>query len=118
MNTYASSCSGAGRRPTIARKLTQVDGVTLSYRVQPESACCVTGNKNIRIPLGGGDDEGIQAQQAVPGAGVSRLLCELWCDGGRSGHPGRRAERRQRSEEHTSELQSLMRISYAVFCLK
>src|SRR3546814_10484441 len=28
-------------------------------------------------------------------------------------HPSRR-----RSEEHTSELQSLMRISYAVFCLK
>src|SRR3546814_9898236 len=37
---------------------------------------------------------------------------------------GRRAAAReflvfdQRSEEHTSELQSLMRISYAVFCLK
>src|SRR3546814_4008915 len=29
-----------------------------------------------------------------------------------------RPERRRRSEEHTSELQSLMRISYAVFCLK
>src|SRR3546814_1107655 len=28
------------------------------------------------------------------------------------------AVRRARSEEHTSELQSLMRISYAVFCLK
>src|SRR3546814_3617395 len=28
------------------------------------------------------------------------------------------AVRRNRSEEHTSELQSLMRISYAVFCLK
>src|SRR3546814_2844815 len=27
-------------------------------------------------------------------------------------------EDRSRSEEHTSELQSLMRISYAVFCLK
>src|SRR3546814_7431537 len=27
-------------------------------------------------------------------------------------------ERARRSEEHTSELQSLMRISYAVFCLK
>src|SRR3546814_4433526 len=27
-------------------------------------------------------------------------------------------DRWQRSEEHTSELQSLMRISYAVFCLK
>src|SRR3546814_1674579 len=34
------------------------------------------------------------------------------CEGGK-------AETRQfRSEEHTSELQSLMRISYAVFCLK
>src|SRR3546814_1620169 len=35
------------------------------------------------------------------------------------GAPG--AQRREvvaRSEEHTSELQSLMRISYAVFCLK
>src|SRR3546814_3461664 len=31
---------------------------------------------------------------------------------GRAGRGGRR------SEEHTSELQSLMRISYAVFCLK
>src|SRR3546814_9411876 len=27
-------------------------------------------------------------------------------------------DRENRSEEHTSELQSLMRISYAVFCLK
>src|SRR3546814_3555795 len=31
---------------------------------------------------------------------------------------GRMGEARLRSEEHTSELQSLMRISYAVFCLK
>src|SRR3546814_4316912 len=30
----------------------------------------------------------------------------------------RRPLRRSRSEEHTSELQSLMRTSYAVFCLK
>src|SRR3546814_4297103 len=29
-----------------------------------------------------------------------------------------RVRRQRRSEEHTSELQSLMRISYAVFCLK
>src|SRR3546814_7068441 len=49
---------------------------------------------------------------------------------GRDGHRSDRRRRRrsvqcrkcaeylQRSEEHTSELQSLMRISYAVFCLK
>src|SRR3546814_5442723 len=36
-----------------------------------------------------------------------------------AGPVGRRAaDRAARSEEHTSELQSLMRISYAVFCLK
>src|SRR3546814_14004974 len=43
--------------------------------------------------------------------------------GERAGAAGPRCRRpgarlRHRSEEHTSELQSLMRISYAVFCLK
>src|SRR3546814_4696076 len=33
-------------------------------------------------------------------------------------HQRRTRRLRTRSEEHTSELQSLMRISYAVFCLK
>src|SRR3546814_9826793 len=32
--------------------------------------------------------------------------------------PSRMVSSHSRSEEHTSELQSLMRISYAVFCLK
>src|SRR3546814_9254093 len=41
------------------------------------------------------------------------------CDG-RAAQPGEQhaSRARIRSEEHTSELQSLMRISYAVFCLK
>src|SRR3546814_7315840 len=34
------------------------------------------------------------------------------------GAPRSRCQAIRRSEEHTSELQSLMRISYAVFCLK
>src|SRR3546814_7950559 len=67
---------------------------------------------------------------ALPGrAGGARLwsgrphggvAAEIWAadraraaDGAVDGAPARR-----RSEEHTSELQSLMRISYAVFCLK
>src|SRR3546814_9590135 len=33
-------------------------------------------------------------------------------------NPENERHNRHRSEEHTSELQSLMRISYAVFCLK
>src|SRR3546814_3495208 len=35
-----------------------------------------------------------------------------------SGYPRQSGLNEIRSEEHTSELQSLMRISYAVFCLK
>src|SRR3546814_4808776 len=49
------------------------------------------------------------------GAGACRFAAHVEQCGARRGHvdPGR-----GRSEEHTSELQSLMRISYAVFCLK
>src|SRR3546814_5331442 len=39
-------------------------------------------------------------------------------DGRRVGDGIHEVRERMRSEEHTSELQSLMRISYAVFCLK
>src|SRR3546814_5260629 len=38
--------------------------------------------------------------------------------GSRRSAATRSASASRRSEEHTSELQSLMRISYAVFCLK
>src|SRR3546814_4149898 len=52
-----------------------------------------------------------------------RLVIEI--DGGQHGSDAAQAHldkqrdsELKRSEEHTSELQSLMRISYAVFCLK
>src|SRR3546814_2868226 len=51
------------------------------------------------------------------GAGKFMLLL-LVIITGTSGPPSARSEANLRSEEHTSELQSLMRISYAVFCLK
>src|SRR3546814_6254803 len=44
------------------------------------------------------------------GQGIGRLRLEQ--------RRAARRHQRERSEEHTSELQSLMRISYAVFCLK
>src|SRR3546814_9418641 len=52
-----------------------------------------------------------------------RNLCSIYRDGPRpfSHHAGGVMTQEcgdVRSEEHTSELQSLMRISYAVFCLK
>src|SRR3546814_6198773 len=50
----------------------------------------------------------IGADVAVAARGIDRLLLL----------PDLGLRRRLRSAEHTSELQSLMRISYAVFCLK
>src|SRR3546814_5688538 len=83
-----------------------------------------------RQGTGGGDE--------TPGYGLCDRSGGCLCRAARRGvfaraHPGirsmvSRAEResrkriagsgKDRSEEHTSELQSLMRISYAVFCLK
>src|SRR3546814_6005205 len=58
----------------------------------------------------------------------SPVVPEVYISSTTSSDPGRPAAKiasasssssqRRRSEEHTSELQSLMRISYAVFCLK
>src|SRR3546814_9661607 len=49
---------------------------------------------------------------------VVRHLIEFAASGVQRGNAGVAAAGEVRSEEHTSELQSLMRISYAVFCLK
>src|SRR3546814_5982632 len=49
---------------------------------------------------------------------ANRLRPTSCADGARFGAASRDAHSSARSEEHTSELQSLMRKSYAVFCLK
>src|SRR3546814_3171086 len=54
-----------------------------------------------------------EAQDADPAVPHSRIRLA-----GRLVHRQPAVRRRARSEAHTSELQSLMRISYAVFCLK
>src|SRR3546814_5742873 len=52
----------------------------------------------------------------VTPAGASSTVVASTAASGAAAVPG--AARYVRSEEHTSELQSLMRISYSVFCLK
>src|SRR3546814_1171540 len=47
-----------------------------------------------------------------------RLAADIGADGAHLGEDDGALREARRSEEHTSELQSLMRISYAVFCLK
>src|SRR3546814_4932952 len=83
----------------------------------------------------GGSRIGAMFEQPVWSAGVPAVRRYLLCSGVRQSRfveSGRRAKHDNapprhnsidqpvviRSEEHTSELQSLMRISYAVFCLK
>src|SRR3546814_1358985 len=75
----------------------------------------LTGDGDVTVaPLGNGGAvaDHLPRQAACPG------------DAGSDVAPQRRAggdpvdQHHGRSEEHTSELQSLMRISYAVFCLK
>src|SRR3546814_2675528 len=51
----------------------------------------------------------------LPIASMKKRLLTLFAA---RGSPIWKPASRRRSEEHTSELQSLMRISYAVFCLK
>src|SRR3546814_5404577 len=82
------------RRPPRSTRTDTLFPYTTLFRSRHRHAARHRGGEPLRTPYG-----------AVPGQGVRRLHA----DQPRGGH---------RSEEHTSELQSLMRISYAVFCLK
>src|SRR3546814_2139922 len=62
--------------------------------------------RHVGLALGRGACGALRPRPAEPPADAERAV-QLQRGGGR-----------RRSEEHTSELQSLMRISYAVFCLK
>src|SRR3546814_5447170 len=60
----------------------------------------------------------IEAMSSLGMAPSTSQMNKSWL-GWRTGSSGvRSSPSTARSEEHTSELQSLMRISYAVFCLK
>src|SRR3546814_10538623 len=77
-----------------------------------------------------GRDTGMGVGLQTVGASGDRLVLQVRQEGQEirerpaghgglsNGRQGLRPPTGQRSEEHTSELQSLMRISYAVFCLK
>src|SRR3546814_1011088 len=76
-------------------------------------------NRAGSIPRDTGHPQSCRQQRGIP------LILPM----NKTGHPQSRDEMRRhrkvwilsvpnRQEEHTSELQSLMRISYAVFCLK
>src|SRR3546814_2576562 len=71
------------------------------------------GDLQATIPSGGSDESTEMAEALVVFRDTSAEA-----EATRTRAEEERREASARSEEHTSELQSLMRISYAVFCLK
>src|SRR3546814_17711891 len=69
-----------------------------------------------RSPIGEGADHGDELDLPIDGPADDLEVVERSGERCRELSEGGRHARR--SEEHTSELQSLMRISYAVICLK
>src|SRR3546814_5299848 len=91
------------------------------------AACERGAGRDVDVPAAlrtsyGGPEGSDPARLALYAESPARRLSPR---GRRQGRDDQEADRRaaeshqrRRSEEHTSELQSLMRISYAVFCLK
>src|SRR3546814_1036954 len=110
------------RQPFVALGDGVVDAVQLRYLAaeQDDGGACARAGDRRRAPeaaMRAADQDHPVPQHAGPGAaGGSRRHAHAFCTSAtmRASSP----DSYSRSEEHTSELQSLMRISYAVFCLK
>src|SRR3546814_5752807 len=103
-----AGCSGGG--DSAANAAAPVDGDAVEARVQASAAAAAAAPA---------DFEGTM-QQVVISLGsdaVRKVVGSTDLETVLAFSPDRLIEA-VRSEEHTSELQSLMRISYAVFCLK
>src|SRR3546814_6807686 len=96
---YAAPGRGGGSAPSKPSRI-GIIGVDDRCRVAIE----LIGGDDRKVRTGGddegGDHQGFRKAESVPAGGPDV------------------GEHDRRSEEHTSELQSLMRNSYAVFCLK
>src|SRR3546814_9520325 len=88
--------------------------------IAPRQAGPANGNPHLLPEPGLRIDAGGKAQCIAQGNGelVAEILRRHDVDAAGGADDFRRSILHHRSEEHTSELQSLMRISYAVFCLK
>src|SRR3546814_10115877 len=102
--------------------------MSIEEEVKPFDMLRANGEGYVALPFSRSSGQRLRhcAIFVEQGFGVAIGLRHAFEDQGAGGLPGeafrmaahRPVERIARSEEHTSELQSLMRISYAVFCLK
>src|SRR3546814_6071052 len=101
---------------SMLRILTAAAAAIMIFSATPASAQFFFTSRDLSGPRVVGDEPGIG--QALPGATPAELRAEMvWTLRAAMNVAALQCEF-ERSEEHTSELQSLMRISYAVFCLK
>src|SRR3546814_2498370 len=104
------------RPPSRSTRTDTLFPYTTLFRSRPPSFRVNRAFVRLRLDLAGRSF--LQAERASP---VWESSAYLPISAARRDMNGRLAAvwiRRPRSEEHTSELQSLMRSSYAVFCLK
>src|SRR3546814_4025730 len=84
-----------------------------------QTGCAGGGQKNGENSGGDAGRKGEAAAEEVPvGIEVGQRAPEIVLPGPEGTEVALSSLRGNRSEEHTSEIQSLMRISYDVFCLK
>src|SRR3546814_6815458 len=107
------------RRPPRSTRTDTLFPVTTLFRSEQARAGGEIAGAGADVPA---DHGGAVARQGQCCAGGGDILLHHHgigaCGEHRAGKDADRFTAPQRSEEHTSELQSLMRISYAVFCLK
>src|SRR3546814_9231520 len=101
------------RQGAALARLGRVESLSFGDRVSGGAAQIVVDEATFILPLEGVIDiEAEKARLAKALAGAEKERDSL---SGRLSNPSF-VEKAKRSDEHTSELQSLMRISYAVFC--
>src|SRR3546814_1660330 len=114
------------RRPPRSTRTDTLFPYTTLFRSDDAGAACLGPRRILRLRGAGAGLPAMECHRHALDAGRTGrvpgpLSPRAGTDGGAPG-PGAAAApagmARPRSEEHTSELQSLMRISYAVFCLK
>src|SRR3546814_4261064 len=104
------------RPPRSTRTVTLLPDTTL-VRARARSGGDAGQSRRHAEPAGRGRYAGAARRHAGAAQSGTRIRRRVQSHLPRTGGAARRCAV-SRSEEHTSELQSLMRISYAVFCLK
>src|SRR3546814_7167711 len=102
------------RRPPRSTRTDTLFPYTTLFRSRPDDQH--SGSEPYASPGTSGPEDPHPKQR--PWSGRSYRCWQYERHNANRGQPGQHATHSGRSEEHTSELQSLMRISYAVFCLK